>query len=726
MIYLLLRPSVRTRENAIALLIVLAFLVLLAGLTVAYLSRTTTDRQVAHGSFNDAKSDQLARSALDIIVGDLKQEIANGSTSSTVNNITIYTPSSATNVLPMRSGNPNGNPDPIPNLVRRSVRNDPIAIPPGVSSRASAINSVTDASLNARSVSVARWNKHYLIPKANTANEQTDPVASFVAPDWVCVTTSGPTVISNPSNAVLGRYGYAIYDEGGVLDINVAGYPTDASLTGSVVATNAPVGRKGCLALADLVPVVPANTIPEQRAAINKVIGWRNYVTGQPAGSFPNFTFTVASGSSWYTNFVTNNATAFLAVSTMTSNGRTDQAAMQRQELIELRSKTSISVNCLQYLGTFSRDVSIPTWSAAATQRVTSTFTRRDETTSQPGEPLLRRFPISELAWLGPNGVVAPGTAANVRRDFGLVWNANHWDYYGATGTSRADSIPAITGDREPEFFQLLALAKSTATIQQILTTGACLIDQYDTDNITTRIDYAGPVMPPSTTNSIAWGMENVTPAVPTDAPTPNPNPTPIILNRPFQNVGEFGYAYRDVSPPAPAATPRTLDFYTAASTDGAILDLFSASGTTKRAGIVNLNTRQDLVLRSVLSFANASEPSTAVSSARRNSTATGLISATTANPALSRQDLPRLAAQSGITGGEEVQEVVARSSVDMCQTRIWNLMIDVVAQSGRYPPTASTLSDFVVEGEKRYWLHVAIDRFTGEVIDQQLEEVFE
>ena len=31
-----------------------------------------------------------------------------------------------------------------------------------------------------------------------------------------------------------------------------------------------------------------------------------------------------------------------------------------------------------------------------------------------------------------------------------------------------------------------------------------------------------------------------------------------------------------------------------------------------------------------------------------------------------------------------------------------------------------------VVEGEKRYWLHIAIDRFTGEVIDQQLEAVYE
>jgi hypothetical protein len=30
------------------------------------------------------------------------------------------------------------------------------------------------------------------------------------------------------------------------------------------------------------------------------------------------------------------------------------------------------------------------------------------------------------------------------------------------------------------------------------------------------------------------------------------------------------------------------------------------------------------------------------------------------------------------------------------------------------------------VSGKKRYWLHVAIDRFTSEVLDQQLEAVYE
>jgi hypothetical protein len=53
-------------------------------------------------------------------------------------------------------------------------------------------------------------------------------------------------------------------------------------------------------------------------------------------------------------------------------------------------------------------------------------------------------------------------------------------------------------------------------------------------------------------------------------------------------------------------------------------------------------------------------------------------------------------------------------------------LLIDLIAQTGHYPPSSNNLANFVVEGEKRYWLHVAIDRFNGEVIDQQLEAVYE
>jgi hypothetical protein len=52
--------------------------------------------------------------------------------------------------------------------------------------------------------------------------------------------------------------------------------------------------------------------------------------------------------------------------------------------------------------------------------------------------------------------------------------------------------------------------------------------------------------------------------------------------------------------------------------------------------------------------------------------------------------------------------------------------MIDVIAQTGRYGWNAKSLDQFTVEGERRYWLHVAIDRFTGEIVDEQWELVNE
>ena len=60
-----------------ALMIALAFVVLLTGLSLAYLTRATTDRQLAHASYNDTSSDLLARTALDTVVNDFKQEILN-------------------------------------------------------------------------------------------------------------------------------------------------------------------------------------------------------------------------------------------------------------------------------------------------------------------------------------------------------------------------------------------------------------------------------------------------------------------------------------------------------------------------------------------------------------------------------------------------------------------------------------------------------------------------
>src|SRR5438874_1107922 len=278
------------RNEGAALLIVLAFVVLLTGVSVAYFSRTTSDRQVAHGSVNQSKADQLVASATDNIIGDLRQEILRGSASpapsfGSGNNVYyVYTPTGTANMVPRRSGSLAA----APNLIRRSVSPDNI-VAPGLPSFASAVNSAPANPANPRrgDVTKARWNKHYLVPKANTGDDSTDPIAAFTAPDWVFITSdtanrdAGRKIIAGPDQTVIGRYAYAIYDEGGLLDMNVAGYPTDPSAAAAVR-----VGRKGSLAYADL-RALGNYPIPNASGdyKVDKLVGWRNYGTTQPSNT---------------------------------------------------------------------------------------------------------------------------------------------------------------------------------------------------------------------------------------------------------------------------------------------------------------------------------------------------------------------------------------------------------------------------------------------------------
>ena len=87
------------RSKAAALIIALAFVVLLTGVALAYLSRTTSERQQGQSSYNNTSAGLLARSALDIVVGDFKQEIVDGSTGTYVSGTKIYVPINATNMV---------------------------------------------------------------------------------------------------------------------------------------------------------------------------------------------------------------------------------------------------------------------------------------------------------------------------------------------------------------------------------------------------------------------------------------------------------------------------------------------------------------------------------------------------------------------------------------------------------------------------------------------------
>jgi hypothetical protein len=639
----------RGREQGAALIIVLALVVLLTALILAYFSRTTTERQVAQSSFNQVKVDELAAAATNLVIADLQQEIVNGSVSpaptfgpsTSPGPFYLYTPTANANMLPMRSGNPAivGGVDPIPNLVRRSVKNDPIASP-GIGSRASAVSS-TAASANNRSVSTTRWNRHYFVPKNNTGTDDYVPIASFTAPDWVIVTRAGPVAFPGWSSALanqtatntsyaVGRYAYAIYDESGLMDINVAGYPTGTTATQS--------GRKGSIAFADLTALgqypLPNSSSPFQ---VDRLVGWRNYGVTQPSNNLPDTTpasqafagnfQTSSSPATAYYNYVTNtgpptvyynclnnNTNGFLSTTgAVASNGRTDQPFLSRQELIAFRTTTQFSSNALQYLGTFSRAINSPSFSpstptgssidyatlaSSATavnpnfmrRRVMGTFARFDGTSAVVGEPLLKtRFPLNRLAWItykGPSAVIyaannsdpaitqltaagvtvstiQAGTAANIKKCFGLVWDSR--SYVPASGTtpsigqqwvyvspsssntggnfdpvSNASGNPAsaiktldvvASENREPDFFELLratildgSLGQNTgggvtggATVfpdvhmsnkaHHILSIGAAIIDQADPDSIPTRIQFK-----PSTASTwwTAYGVESL------------------------------------------------------------------------------------------------------------------------------------------------------------------------------------------------------------------------
>lgn len=448
-----------SRQRGAALIIVLAFVVLLTGIAVAYLSRTTSDRQVAHGSSNQSSADQLAQSAMDNIIGDLRQEITNGSgsPSPTASPVTLFVPTSNANMVPMRNPTPTPGTTPaIPNLIRRSVRSDPALWPdpnvgPALRSRASAVNSTSDVSANGRSVSLARWNSHYLIPKRDTGTGDSIPIDVFadVTPDWVFVAPDPNNqgqewrkVINTPDQTVVGRYAYAIYDEGGLLDMNAAGYPSPTTIL--------QYGRKGSLAFADLTALGGFST-----TSTDNVVGWRNYASARPSGnlnpSSANLSFSTNSTNTYYnfilsdpnfiqlTNYFTGTpltyfTNSFLRTSqTPVFNSQTDQALTVRQELIKLRSAvvgSGISfTNALQSLGTFSREAlaGTPQWSPATpdsinpnfqTLLVTNSFTRNDGTIANVGDYLVnKRFLLQRLSWLTYKGPSGPSVANPIGRN---------------------------------------------------------------------------------------------------------------------------------------------------------------------------------------------------------------------------------------------------------------------------------------------------------------------
>jgi hypothetical protein len=895
-------PSQNSASKGAALIIVLAIVVLATALGLAYFSRTTTNRQLAQTSFNDTTANLVARSALDITVSDFKQEIANNPTVT------------AANIQPTRY--PAGIPSDNPNLIRYSSRN-------AAASRASAVSS-TDASANGRSITLARWNSHYLIPPASATGTDSTPVADFPAPDWVLVTAQGPTPAPSPS-AVIGRYAFAVYDEGGLMTMNVGGFPTYASLlwptlpgrpapptrriaprypseeseimlaacqapgftpdhTNVTLATGVPcsltfntnhnpdsfgasalphglsinttngnitgvptdpggftvtltaanecgsgtgtlnltingfpspgttpwpvnLARKGTIAFADLtaLPSTPTAITPTTAvgsmggfpgtAPINQFMGWRNLSTTQQSGaSFDTPSFLLASADNYARYFlgaIPPFTTPFTGVSTAAwcspspcPQGRTDQAVMTRRQLITLQRALDnptgrFPQSLLQYLGTFSREHNRPAldWS----------------------QTLSARWDMNNLAlaipdaWIVHPGNHGQGHAYGLQRHtefaqlFGLIWQNGNFtpgtrltdpNYYG-----RWKYIHNLSDwSANPDFFQVINNAMKIGNggvspdPKNVFTVGAALIDQYDTEdlydpdpnppnngnvgNTITIIDTTGHGNPADYVNGIE-GMSfdnpndpNSNPARPGSigsfCPYPPPAPTSyVLLNRRFENIGEFGYAYN----PASTTSGKTLDFASSTSKDKPLLDFFTYNSASVREGTVNLNTRNGPVLASIIRGAwlrdqtgelPPPDATYLMSQSQALDAGQAIVQETTNTagghgPALTRADVARLAAAAtnkliadGLwspTVSDETKQTMARALAEIGQARAWNLMVDVIAQTGQYTSDATNVTQankFIVQGEKRYWLHIALDRDDGTVLGTQLEEVLQ
>lgn len=223
----------------------------------------------------------------------------------------------------------------------------------------------------------------------------------------------------------------------------------------------------------------------------------------------------------------------------------------------------------------------------------------------------------------------------------------------------------------------------------------------------------------------------------------------PVILNRPFRSVAELGYAMRD-------QPWKQLDFFSPESGDAALLDMFCMYEPKDTeidpvvAGRVNLNSTRPEVIEALLRGVKLTEDS-ALSEVDAKNVAQALVNWTSSTdegkgPLRNRSELVgkfvkrdganfiysgfSQAFDSVFIGANKMiplrRQNVLRALVDSGTARSWNFLIDLIVQDGQFSSTGTAGKDFTVRGEKRYWVHLGIDRFTGEVISKRVEEVHE
>ena len=484
----------RRRPNAgMALVICLALLVLITAAVMAFFARATENRVVESSRMHRVKTEQLGQSAADYVVGRFLQEVTDpaNSTVKTVDGHAIYQPRAAANAIPQRSvatGVPLTDENYF-NLIRQSV--------PSADTNATSVSSSAVAK-NGRAIGAARWNAPFLL--GGTGFGAVDQL-----PNWIYVNADG-AVTTTVSTNVSGRFAYNVYNVGGLLDANIAGYPS--TLNAADLAA-----IKSTLAGADL------TQLGLSQATVDALVSFRN----------PE-----ATSAAIYTNIVARSAAD--GFNFRDGANYHNNLFTTRQDLLRYaQSRNPDLTNALPYMGTFIRGSATPSYEpdpsrpkttgsgsgmddqfnpSMLTIRVKTPFTRMDGSTAKVGEPLVkRRFPLSRLAWIGPNGPAAGISVEQIRQAFGLEYDGDKWNYVHGNGGGAImtlENVRDLATAREPDFFELLqagmqlgSMCKSaggnaivqsrdTSLTNQILQIGANLIDQADENSLPTTVAFNG------------------------------------------------------------------------------------------------------------------------------------------------------------------------------------------------------------------------------------------
>jgi Tfp pilus assembly protein PilX len=567
-----------------ALILTLACIVILTALVLLFLTHSLLETQVSVASADQTAASLFARGAVDSVIGELKQEIAAGSATPFVpagsdlrDPNTVFLPTTNQTMVPYRmdSGAP-------ANVLKRSSYNEPFYAGTFYNTTTWpapqwAVNvSSTNPGTGSRYVSMQRWNEPLLMPTASSTNTDLTPASGFIPPDWVYVSrTAGPAttwstaLIPNTvsstlnTNCVVGRYAYVVYDEGGLLDANAAGYPSTA-LDGTPI-TSVMMRHKISEACADLTQIGLTNS------DINALVAWRNPANGATATQYTNYVYSMSTN-------------AFL---TPAINGSTTERLFtSRQQLIDFLTQ-NVAANkpsdvermqgALPYLTTFSRELNAPSWypqtnmaagaykyftiatnaPASATnafaliERANSIYTNSSGLVCNNNQPVaFSRFPLSRLSWIGSSGPTNGATAPQVQQSFGLIWDSSNsgtncaWQYVGSALPLASDTtvqgsvetlaqVRAEATPREPNFFEILKAAILSGSVnltpleiggtspsfsridsrysqadQQIMQIGLYAIDQASPTLLPTRVEFGNNIS--GDWNSALYGSKNI------------------------------------------------------------------------------------------------------------------------------------------------------------------------------------------------------------------------